>query len=464
MEVSPPTFISDSYTKEGQNMAGLVKRGDTYHLRMRVPRRYASVMPGKHEIQRSLRTGDEKLARAQLLVKEQQILAELDLLLAGRSSPGSREHFEAVSGLATSRGFVYRTAEELAAGPLDELLPRFASLKSAKDAPDSTAATALLGAVERPRLTITEVADSMPSRFPEEVVHKSKRQQGTWCSRWTRPAAKVVELLGLDPVFTDIPRSDALSFRDALRDRIIDGDILGRSAQKEIQLLNLMWQKFHESLGVDERELPFSPFSGLGKGFSRLDEEEGRKLQVPLNIIEERIVPEGALDFMPPQARDITLVLTETGARQSEITDLPPHSIFLDSPVPHVWIRRETGIWAREIKNKQSKRKIPLVGVALEAMRRNPEGFPQYRHKGTYSATANKALHAHNVLPENITIGGLRHSFESRLKVALIENDDRAELMGHSVKKARGREVYGDEMDLRRKLEWHHRIMFTQQA
>lgn len=87
MEVSPPTFISDSYTKEGQNMAGLVKRGDTYHLRMRVPRRYASVMPGKHEIQRSLRTGDEKLARAQLLVKEQQILAELDLLLAGRSSP-----------------------------------------------------------------------------------------------------------------------------------------------------------------------------------------------------------------------------------------------------------------------------------------------------------------------------------------------------------------------------------------
>ncbi|EBA06634.1 DUF6538 domain-containing protein [Sagittula stellata] len=443
-------------------MAGLVKRGDTYHLRMRVPRRYASVMPGKHEIQRSLRTSDEKLARAQLLVTEQHILAELDLLLAGRSSPGSREHFEAASGLAASRGFVYRTADELATGPLEDVLTRFASLKSSKDDPASEATSALLGTVERPRLTITEVAESMEKRFPEDVKYKNDRQKSVWRSRWTRPAAKIVELLGLDPVFTEIHRvNQALPFRDALRDRIIEGDMLGRSAQKEIQLLNLMWGKFHESLGIDERDMPFSPFAGLGKGFSKLDEEEGRKLQVPLEIIAEKIVPEGALDFMNPQARDITLVLTETGARQSEITDLPPGSIFLDAQVPHIWIRRETGIWAREIKNKQSKRKIPLVGVALEAMRRNPEGFSQYRHKGTYSATANKALHAHGLLPEEVTIGGLRHSFEARLKAALIENDDRAELMGHSVKKARGREVYGDEMELRNKLELHRRIMFT---
>lgn len=444
-------------------MAGLVKRGETFHLRMRVPRRYASVTKGKHEIQRSLRTGDEKLARTRLLITEQQILADLDLLLAGRSNPGSIEHFNALNGLAASRGFSYRTSAELADGSMQDLLDRFTSLKSRKDSPDSLATMALLGAVERPKLTITEVAASMGGRFPEELKHKNERQQSVWRARWVRPTAKVVEMLGMDPVFLEIQRRDAVAFRDALRDQVLEDKMSGRTAQKEIQLLNLMWAKFHQNLGVDERDAPLSPFGGLSKGFSRMDEDEGRKLQVPLEIIEERIVRRGALDFMNQELRDITLVLVETGARQSEITDIPPHSIFLDAPIPHIWIRRETGIWAREIKNKPSKRKIPLVGVALEAMRRHPRGFPQYRSKGTYSAAANKALHAHGVLPDEITIGGLRHSFESRLKNAGVANDDRAELMGHSVKKARGRVVYGDDLELLHKLKFHQSIMITPQ-
>lgn len=442
---------------------GVFPRGKKglYTARLQVPIQFQSIIK-KTEIWQATGTSDYDEAIEFRISWKRRKLAEWNAMLAGADPPSAKSRYEIAAELTASRGFAYRTAEELATGPLEDLMSRFASLNSSKDAPSSAVTSALLGAATRPKLTITEVAESMQDRFPEDVRYKNERQKNVWRSRWTRPAAKVVELLGSDPVFTEIHRiNQALPFRDALRDRIIEGDILGRSAQKEIQLLNLMWEKFHESLGVDEREMPFSPFAGLGKGFSKLDEEEGRKLQVPLHIIEEKIIPQGALEFMNPQARDITLALVETGGRQSEITDIPPHSIFLDAPVPHIWIRRETGMWAREIKNRQSKRKIPLVGVALEAFRRNPEGFPQYRHKGTYSAAANKALHAHGVLPEDVTIGGLRHSFESRLKDASVENDDRAELMGHSVKKARGREVYGDDMELRKKLAWHRRIMFT---
>lgn len=69
--------------------------------------------------------------------------------------------------------------------------------------------------------------------------------------------------------------------------------------------------------------------------------------------------------------------------------DLSPSSICLDDLIPHIKIRRETGIMPREIKNKPSVRDIPLVGVALEAMRHLHHGFDRYRGKGTYSAAAN---------------------------------------------------------------------------
>lgn len=51
------------------------------------------------------------------------------------------------------------------------------------------------------------------------------------------------------------------------------------------------------------------------------------------------------------------------------------------------------------------------------------------------------------------TIGGTRHTYESRLIAIRLFNDERAEMMEHSVQAARKQEVYGDEMSLERKLE-----------
>ncbi|MCR9108628.1 hypothetical protein [Marivita sp. XM-24bin2] len=81
---------------------------------------------------------------------------------------------------------------------------------------------------------------------------------------------------------------------------------------------------------------------------------------------------------------------------------------------------------------------IPLVGVALAAARRHPNGFP-----------CDRGL----VPTPKHTAGGLRHTWESRLKAARIPSDDRGEMMGHSVASARNRELYGDQMPLDKKLE-----------
>ena len=68
--------------------------------------------------------------------------------------------------------------------------------------------------------------------------------------------------------------------------------------------------------------------------------------------------------------------------------------IHLDAPVPHIYITaRERGAAKREIKNATSERQIPLVGIALEAMQRHPQGFPRYREKtDSFSAAVNKSL------------------------------------------------------------------------
>jgi len=63
-----------------------------------------------------------------------------------------------------------------------------------------------------------------------------------------------------------------------------------------------------------------------------------------------------------------------------------------------------------------------------------------------YSAAVNKYLRSNGLLPEGVTIGGARHSWEGGMKRAGYEMDNRGELMGHSRKARRGREVYGDGM------------------
>ena len=61
-------------------------------------------------------------------------------------------------------------------------------------------------------------------------------------------------------------------------------------------------------------------------------------------------------------------------------------TIRLEAPIPHICVVPE----GRDIKTDQSKREIPLVGVALMAMREQPDGFPRYRDKAdVLSALAN---------------------------------------------------------------------------
>jgi len=132
----------------------------------------------------------------------------------------------------------------------------------------------------------------------------------------------------------------------------------------------------------------------------------------------------------------------------------------LDRPIPHLRLAFEEGEDRREIKNSSSARLVPHVGVALAAAKRHPNGFPRYRGKSNYSGTMNKYLRSNGLLQsDQHTIGGVRHTWESRILNATKRMDVSGEMMGHSVKVIRGRPVYGDAMDLARKQELAQSVM-----
>jgi len=122
-------------------------------------------------------------------------------------------------------------------------------------------------------------------------------------------------------------------------------------------------------------------------------------------------------------------VLIETGARMSEICNLRAEQIRLDAEIPHIEIRAVD----RELKTGTSKREIPLVGVALEAMKQRPSGFPNYVDKGELvSANLMKAFRNRGLFPTSEhVIYSFRHAFEDRMLEAEIDYGMRCYLMGH---------------------------------
>lgn len=465
-----PDATSLVATQEGIGMAGLAKRGDTYHLRMRVPRRYASVEPRK-ELHRSLKTCDKTVAYQRLPVVEAQIVAELDARLAGVDVPGQASHYEAIARLATARNFGYRTAQELADGNLDEILTRVSDLHEHGDGPDSHAATALLGGVDHPRRTLVELAKMMADLNPFEVDNKNKQQLHDWKKKWLRVANRLKDSMRRDPVVDNITEDDIVKLRDKLQERVKEGSLDVGSANKDLQYLGRMIRDHHTSLNRKK----FTLVTDGIRCKAVIRRKKGRKPPVPMAYLDKWVVMANWRG-VNEELRDIMLIALETGCRESEIFNLPASAFVLDHPIPHIVIQEEEGVdgQGRQIKTASSERRVPLVGVAIEAARRHPNGFPRYRGNRNFSNSATKTMRAKGLLPKEpvshkrmpdgskkpvyVTAGGVRHSFEDRLGAVDVDIDDRGELMGHDVGRIRGRQHYGDK-DLAERLALHEKIM-----
>jgi hypothetical protein len=446
-------------------IGGVELRGTIYYLRWRVPAVYRDVEP-RTEINQTLKTRDLEEAKVLAFLKKKALRKAWDASLLNQNCGPSIEAFGASISLLTDLNLSYVPIEGLLSGPLEDLVARIEKL--ALIPASSPAIPAALGVCDVPHVKILEMPEIYEKRSDHKVRSKNKDQKRQWRNRY-RNAATIFKNVVSNKNIHEITEEDARCYFNHWQERVNSGTISDDMAVKRLRYLRQMIAEYHELAGTLPSQV-FNPIAGFKikpKPKKRKSSNEGGKPALPAKWVKSFVAGDLTTEMKSEQAIDIGIIAAETGCRQTEIVHIPPEDLVLDHPFPHLRIRYvEEGEHVRDIKNLASIRLVPLLGRALDAARRNPTGFPEYRVKGNFSGTINKFLRENNAFPDKpegghkYTFGGTRHTFEDRGRAAGLNNEERAFLLGHSVGKLRGRPVYGDGPELKLRTLYAELLVF----
>ena len=418
-------------------------RGGVYYYIRRVPT-HLTELDTRTIVRISLHTGDLKKALLAAVVAEQ----ELELLWSTLKAQGSLDawtRYRAAMERARLEGFVYRPADEVAGLRVDEILRRMESL-AGREA-DPSAVHAIAGGAGRPEVTIKAALKLYKDYVASELIGKRDDQVRRWNNARDLAVAGFVACLGEDKAITDLTRDDGRKFRDLWLGRVRTEGYGRNAMNKQISHLSRMLHVVNEEMKL-----------GLDPIFTGLSVKEIKAERPPFSraFVEDTILAPGALAGLNLDARVALLVCAETGMGAEEVTSLRADTIHLDAPVPYVAVVAREGA---EQKTEYRPRQIPLVGVALAAMKLRPAGIERYYDKNaSLSAAINKFMRDNNLMPSpRHSLYSFRHSFQDRLTEVEAPDRLQAELMGHKYI----REKYGKGPDLAQKRRWLDKIAYA---
>ncbi|MBR1170501.1 tyrosine-type recombinase/integrase [Bradyrhizobium liaoningense] len=370
-----------------------------------------------------------------------KIEIDLEASWAAKAGQGAREAvlaLEDARARAQALELPYKPIEDVVKESIDDIHRRLAALEVGERRHDPKTVAAAVGGVPLPEIMLSGLVDEFEVAKKTTLARFSKGQRRKWRNGKVRAIARLTDIIG-DKAIDRITRDDALHFMDHWAERVVDGQVVAETANRNLTHITGML-----SAVARRHRLRLEPvFAGL-----RL-EGEGSRPRPPFSAwwIVNRLLAPGALDAMNEEERAAFLVLINTGARPSEIINLRAPHIHLESNIPHIQVRPDE----RVLKTEFSWRDIPLVGISLEAMRQFPDGFPRYRDNGdAFSAAVNKYLEDHGLREtERHTAYSLRHGFKDRLRETEATDELKDELMGHDSKKPK----YGDGHGLHLKLK-----------
>ncbi|MCC5955183.1 MAG: integrase [Natronohydrobacter sp.] len=402
-----------------------VNRNGHLHFRKRVPRRFASIEPREY-VWISLHTDLEEVARRKAGAVWEEMLEAWEAKLHG-DTEDHEQRLAAARHLAGIRGYRYLPSSQVAKLPADEFYSRVRASMRKDGTIDPREADALLGAVPKPTLTLSQCLKEFWKLAHDRTIGKSEDQ----IRRWRNPRIKAINnLIGVigDQEIGAITADDMLDFREWWMDRIRTEGLTPNSANKDIIHIGNVLRTVNKMKRLN-----------LNLPLSDLAIKEGEKKTRPAFSVEwirDKLLAPGALDGLNAEARAILLGMINTGYRPSEGAALTSAQIKLGHAVPHISIEPV----GRQLKSQYARRKIPLLGVSLEAFMQFPDGFPRYRDSAALSATVNKFLRTHGLLETPAhSMYSLRHSWEDRMLSAAIDERIRRDCLGHRL----SRERYG---------------------
>ena len=424
----------------------LTKRNGVWHFVRRVPPAYAEIDP-RGIVKLSTKV---KVATDRAGVKAGRVAKKMDddlqaswRALAAGTVPVDGLNVEQARAIARGLGLNYKPVEDVVQEGLQDLLARVDQLSQGIRRDDPATAAAVLGGVPLPEIMLSTLCEEYFTARRTASARKSPGQLKKWKNGKLRAVALLISVIG-DVAIARLTRDHALKFADHWEQRVLDGEVQAATANRNLTHITGMLR------AVSKRhQLRLEPvFAG-----ARLEGDKARSrppFTAPF-IVNVMLAP-GALDGMNAEERAVVHVMINTGARPSEIINLRRPHIFLDAEIPFIRILPD----GRELKTDQSERDMPLVGIALDAMRAFPDGFPRYLDNGdSFSAAANKFFAEHAMKPTEMhTLYSLRHGFKDRLRDAEAPDELTDEMMGHTT----GKPKYGDGHGLRVKLRYLNEI------
>jgi integrase len=410
----------------------IVLRGGVFYYWRRVPKKVEHLDERAPFIRHSLGTDDIAIARSQRDLLE---AANREMWASLLGTPGSSEQalagYQAARNRAAALGFAYKPASEVAKEPLEDILRRIGSISDVRT-PVAVEA-AVLGGVEQPKVKVTEAFEIFCDEIrAAELAGKSDKQRKQWKKVKKLAVTTFVAVCG-DLEMVEINRDHARQFYAHWTGKIAPKDGKNKKSaslgKRRMGDMRILYEEYFGHLGDGDRTNPFN-------GLTFNDKFKRSRPPFEIEYVRDTIMKLGTLAGMNAEARGIVLMLIETGARGGEICNLHEEVIKLDDAVPHILIEpRFDPEDPREIKTVSSIRRIPLVGVALDVMKKFPKGFASYKeNENGFSGAANKFFRENKLYPtKKHVLYSFRHTFEDRMKETRVDDEIRKILMGHSV-------------------------------
>lgn len=343
---------------------------------------------------------------------------------------------DAAIARAKVHGYRYAPIDEVANSDVGHLLNRIETMVR-EGRREKVNQVAFIGGVSKASILLSKMADDYNAHHRADHKAGSDGQRKKGEKKIEAAMRRFISVVGDRDMLT-VTHDDGEAFREWWNQRIMNEDIGPELAIKDMQDVSRI---IREKIGrMHLRDYDQKPFDGLVK-FKR---ENNQRKAWDLALVRDVILKadHSALEAV---CYDIMLVAIGTGCRPSEIVALQPSRIKLEADqrgsnsfIPHVQIRPD----GRKVKTKNAVRDIPLVGVALEAMQRNPQGFPQYDDRAADAcAKINAWLRQFQPEPEQgdvyKTVYCLRHTFADRLHALRVNDNEYVSLMGHEAKGAK---------------------------